>query len=90
MEFPVGVSPRVSSVQSPSGFALRILENGAVIARIGGLVVVTRAKRAQITESRICEIGLRGKECVPYAIVFLEQSSIGVQDLRSKSIGGAP
>jgi hypothetical protein len=61
MEFPVGVLARVSSVQSPPGFALRIFENGAVIARIGGFVVMTRVKRAQSAESRCCEIGLCGE-----------------------------
>jgi hypothetical protein len=62
MEFPAGVLPRVSSAQSPTGFALRILKNGAVVAEIGGYVVMTRAKRSQGTVSRFCEIGLRGKE----------------------------
>jgi hypothetical protein len=52
MGFPVGVLPWISSAQAPTGFALRILGNGAVIAKIGGFMVVTRAKRAQSAGTR--------------------------------------
>jgi hypothetical protein len=83
MGFPVGVLPWVSSAQAPTGFALRILENGTVIAKIGGFVVVTRAKRAQSAKSRFCEFWLRGKK-LDEVVAEADQGPLGT-DLEDTS-----
>jgi hypothetical protein len=59
---PAEFSPRVDSPQPPIGFALRILENGAVMSGIGHLGVISRAMEAQDADSRAHETGLSRKE----------------------------